>query len=196
MFAILGYIGSRDLHLYLLICSASGITRDVSHIIREVLIQRANDQQDGKYTSSGSFPGQSSESFPQAPPSGLTSATPISHSAHRLSRQAESKSLSSVRILVNLVQNGNDKRLIPRLELQGDQNAGLPTLLKNVQHYQQQRQQSQAHQLPSNRRVRAWLKEGLVPIRNDEEWMAALMAAHTVDWMDGELRIVVDDEAS
>ena len=32
-----------------------------------------------------------------------------------------------------------------------------------------------------------------MPIQNDGEWMVALLAVSTAEWMDGELRIVVDD---
>ncbi|EAS36811.1 uncharacterized protein CIMG_02165 [Coccidioides immitis RS] len=170
---------------------ASGITRDVSHIIKESLINRAGNPHDPKFTSSATFAERpSSEPFvPQ--PSALAPIVPATHSAQGPPRQ-ESKSLTSVKLFISIVQNGDDKRLLPRLELPCDPSAGLSALLKNVRQYYQQQQHLQTHQMPVNFRINAWLKNGLVPIGNDEEWMAALMAAHMVDWMDGELRIIVD----
>lgn len=35
-----------------------------------------------------------------------------------------------------------------------------------------------------------WLADGLVPVQNDGEWMIALMSAGTVEWMDGDLRVI------
>ena len=31
-----------------------------------------------------------------------------------------------------------------------------------------------------------------MPIQNDGDWVVALLAVTTVDWLDGELRVVVD----
>lgn len=39
-------------------------------------------------------------------------------------------------------------------------------------------------------RFKVWLADGLVPVQNDGEWMIALMSAGTVDWMDGDLRVI------
>ena len=36
------------------------------------------------------------------------------------------------------------------------------------------------------------MPEGLVPVQNDGEWTIAQLSAGTVDWMDGDLRVVVE----
>ncbi|WEW58435.1 hypothetical protein PRK78_003903 [Emydomyces testavorans] len=172
---------------------ASGITRDVSHIIKERLISRANEQHDPKFTSAPTSEQSGSESFPQPSSSSLAPIVSATHSTQPSPTSRENKSRNSVKLLVNIVHNGDDKLLMPRFELPGEQNTDLSTLLRNVQQYHQHRQQLQMRGLPSNLRVRAWLKDGLAPVRNDEEWTAALMAAHTVEWMDEELRIVIDE---
>ena len=40
--------------------------------------------------------------------------------------------------------------------------------------------------------VRVWLPDGLVRVRDDGEWMVSLLSAGMVDWMDGEVRILVE----
>ena len=41
-------------------------------------------------------------------------------------------------------------------------------------------------------RVRVWTDDGLVSVNNDTEWMAALITASEIEWMDQELRVIVD----
>ncbi|EEP76690.1 predicted protein [Uncinocarpus reesii 1704] len=167
---------------------ASGITRDVSDIIKGSLTNRSH--HDPKLTPSATFSERTSEPFSQAQP-GLTTLAPAAHSI-QAPKQGEMKISSSVKLLINIVQNGDDKRVLPRLELPCNPNAGFSMLLKNVQQYYQQHQQSLAPQMLPNLHVKVWLKDGLTPVTNDEEWIASLMAAHMVDWMDGELRIIID----
>lgn len=40
--------------------------------------------------------------------------------------------------------------------------------------------------------IRVWLPDGLVPIRDDGEWMVALLSAEMIEWMDKEVKILVD----
>ena len=40
--------------------------------------------------------------------------------------------------------------------------------------------------------VRVWLPDGLVPVRNDGEWMVALLSAEMIEWMDKQVKILVD----
>lgn len=80
--------------------------------------------------------------------------------------------------------------MFPRLDLPADQCPDFSTLLGKVCQYYQNHYQQQV--LPPLR-VRAWLENGLMPIQNDGEWMVALLAVNAAEWMDGELRIVVDD---
>lgn len=45
-------------------------------------------------------------------------------------------------------------------------------------------------------KFRVWLPEGLSTVENDGDWTLALLAAEKVDWMDGELKVLVDIENS
>lgn len=40
--------------------------------------------------------------------------------------------------------------------------------------------------------IRVWLPDGLVRIRDDGEWMVALLSAEMIEWMDNEAKILVD----
>ncbi|KAI1907225.1 hypothetical protein LOZ53_005071 [Ophidiomyces ophidiicola] len=177
---------------------ASNIIRDASHIIREMLVGRTDDQHDPNIAQPTIFSGPSNSERISPPPlpSGLLPTVSTTQSIQHSQKQ----STNSARVIVNVVQNGDDKRLLPRVEFQGEQTASLSLLLTNARQYHQQRhQQPQRFQndiLSNNIRVRAWLKDGLTLIRNDEEWMAALMASHMVDWMDGELRVVLDADGT
>lgn len=40
--------------------------------------------------------------------------------------------------------------------------------------------------------VKVWLTDGLVTVAEDGEWMVALLSAGVVDWMDGEIRVLIE----
>jgi hypothetical protein len=40
--------------------------------------------------------------------------------------------------------------------------------------------------------VKVWLTDGLVTVAEDGEWMVALLSAGVVDWMDGEVRVLIE----
>lgn len=41
-------------------------------------------------------------------------------------------------------------------------------------------------------KLQVWLPNGLVPVQNEKEWAFALLSADTVDWMDGEMKVLVE----
>lgn len=41
-------------------------------------------------------------------------------------------------------------------------------------------------------KVKVWLPDGLVPVQNQKDWTIAVLSADAVDWMDGELRVLVE----
>lgn len=43
-------------------------------------------------------------------------------------------------------------------------------------------------------KFKVWLPEGLVLVENDGDWTLALLAAEKVDWLDGELKVLVEIE--
>lgn len=41
-------------------------------------------------------------------------------------------------------------------------------------------------------KLKAWLPDGLVPVQSEKDWTIALLSADTVDWMDGEMKVLVE----
>ena len=41
-------------------------------------------------------------------------------------------------------------------------------------------------------KVKVWLPDGLLPVQNQKDWAIAVLTADAVDWMDGELKVLVE----
>ncbi|OAX81216.1 hypothetical protein ACJ72_04442 [Emergomyces africanus] len=166
---------------------ATGITRDVSHIIRDNLLSQHPQQQQ-----------QQQPSPPSTSPatSTTTATTSPQIPAHQITIHVNTTNPSTK----------GTKRLIPRLDISADQCPDLASLLQKVRqhHLQFQQQHNGQHQSQHAQQaaaaivedpalpVKVWLEEGLVDVQTDAEWMVALVKVSTVDWMDGELRVIVE----
>ncbi|PGG95886.1 hypothetical protein AJ79_09823 [Helicocarpus griseus UAMH5409] len=166
---------------------ATGITRDVSHIIRDNLLSQQHQHQHQP---------QSAQHQPHPLPPSSSTAGPTTTTFTASEHQIPLHQITIHINTTNPATNGT-KRLIPRLDVSADQCSDLASLLQRVsQHHGKFRQQAQQEgmavveedvKLP----VRVWLEEGLVDVRTDEEWGDALGRVSRVDWMDGEVRVVV-----
>lgn len=100
----------------------------------------------------------------------------------------------SIVLYVNVVSNtaGALRRVIPRFQLRPESAPSLSTLVAEVN----KRYKPAPGKAPSAKEsspvVRVWLTDGLVTIEEDGEWMVALLSAGVVDWMDGEVRVLVE----
>ncbi|RAL13579.1 DUF3431 domain-containing protein [Aspergillus homomorphus CBS 101889] len=169
---------------------ASSITRDVSRIIRNNLATK----QDPHATSHDQASVSQSQHFPPPnfpPMSGPASAGNV--------RQISSP--MSVCLRINILQGG--KRTHSRLDVPGSQCPDLETLRQVIS-------RRVAGQLPGlsesgldsasgwgsalNWRFKVWLPDGLTTVQNDSDWTIALLSAGNVEWMDGDLRVLVDFE--
>lgn len=216
--------------------SATGITRDVSHIIRDNLISRPDlhqvqlqqqpqPQSQAPHTYHPTSPMSKIHDLPTT--SNLTDQHQHNHQFSSATPTAIPSSpatsvLSSHQITlhINIIQshngaaaangtNGTAKRIAPRLDITADQCPDFQSLSNRVQQYHQQQKEQQQQQennvnmnntddhQTSTRSVpviKVWLEDGLVPVRNDAEWVVALLTVSTIDWMDGELRVIADVE--
>lgn len=77
------------------------------------------------------------------------------------------------------------QRVVPRFDLPAAHCPDMQTL------YSRLLEQGQPVR-PDPLRISVLLPAGLTPVRSDAEWMGALVAARAVDWLDGELRVVVE----
>lgn len=99
---------------------------------------------------------------------------------------------------INILQQG--KRLLPKFDIPATQcpNAdtvrqfvlrrypGLSGLSDNDPNTQQARDAAAAWKL------KVWLPDGLVTVQSEKDWAIALLSADTVDWMDGEVKVLVE----
>jgi hypothetical protein len=99
---------------------------------------------------------------------------------------------SPITLHLNVMQSG--KRVAPKLNVTAEQCPDLASVRQLIS-------RSYPCHLPfdghgdvdaSHWKIQVWLPEGLVPVQNDGEWTIAQLSAGTVDWMDGDLRVVID----
>ncbi|KAL4888190.1 hypothetical protein BDV59DRAFT_147962 [Aspergillus ambiguus] len=158
---------------------ASSITRDVSRIIRDSLSTK---------DTSATAPEAHPQPFPASLPGFANTATSAPQGA--------------ITLRINIMQHG--KRIVPRVDFPAAQCSDMETMkqilirrfgdsLPGVPPADSALAQTNWN--PSaGWKVKVWLPDGLTPVQNDGEWTIALLSAGNVDWMDGDLRVLVELE--
>ncbi|RHZ61141.1 uncharacterized protein CDV56_106645 [Aspergillus thermomutatus] len=173
---------------------ASSITRDVSRIIRDNLAAKQ-----GVHSSTHDHdPMPQPQLFP--PPQ----FPAMSGNANTNAHTSMSAPPNSVSLRINIMQQG--KRSLPRLDIPAVQCPDLETLKQLIS----RRFAGQLPGLPSDSameatggswgsslgwKFKAWLPDGLVAVQNDGDWTMAILSAGNVDWMDGDLKVLVELES-
>ncbi|KAL2444223.1 hypothetical protein ABEF95_015972 [Exophiala dermatitidis] len=100
----------------------------------------------------------------------------------------------SIILYVNVVSNtgGALRRVIPRFTLTPEAAPSLSTLVAEVEKKYKKPHQDNGPDSVPRPVVKVWLPDGLVTVTEDGEWMVALLSAGVVDWMDGEVRVLVE----
>ncbi|RMD39599.1 hypothetical protein DV735_g5536, partial [Chaetothyriales sp. CBS 134920] len=97
-----------------------------------------------------------------------------------------------VTILINVMKNHGGQaqptRVIPRFTLTHNAANSLPALKREIK----ARLKGAPDVDIDKSTVKVWMADGLVPILDDGQWMVALLSAETVEWMDGEVRVLVE----
>ncbi|PYH72304.1 uncharacterized protein BO88DRAFT_423131 [Aspergillus vadensis CBS 113365] len=164
---------------------ASSITRDISRIIRDSLATQHNVHQSP----------HSQAPVPQPQPFPPPNFPPLPSAVSGNVGSSPSPP-TNVSLRINILQDG--KRAHPRFDIPGSQCTDLETLKQLIS-------RKFAGQLPGlssetnmdwvsqlNWKFKVWLPDGLAPVQNDNEWAMALVSASNVDWMDGDLRVLVE----
>jgi len=90
-----------------------------------------------------------------------------------------------VKLQINMLTAG--KRCHPRFDVNADECLDFQTLHQKItEHY------SGCHL--SKLRIQVLLSDGLQSVGGDSEWMLALLSVQSFDWMDGELKVIVESE--
>ncbi|KAH8701000.1 hypothetical protein BGW36DRAFT_258995, partial [Talaromyces proteolyticus] len=169
---------------------ASSITRDLTRIIKENLVKRGQEPTPSHLNTPTHTEthGLSHTSYMQSIHQSPFDSGPATNHTHH-------DETSPITLRLNVIQDG--KRVVPRLDVTAEQCPDLPSLRNLIGH-------RFATQLPTYRldgngnvdssrwKIQVWLPEGLVSVTNDGDWTIAQLSAGTIDWMDNDLRVVVD----
>ncbi|KAL4802944.1 hypothetical protein BDV18DRAFT_145893 [Aspergillus unguis] len=164
---------------------ASSITRDVSRVIRDSIAAGRGVPDHTPLPQTQPMPPLTFSSNPSdLPNTNLSTSVPL-------------------HLRLNILQSG--KRILPALDLPASQ---CPDLT-NTRQLLVRRYADQIPGIPSdpdstsdpnfwnallNWKFKVWLPDGLVSIEHDSDWSLALLAAEKVDWLDGELKVLVEIE--
>ena len=79
----------------------------------------------------------------------------------------------------------NGKRFLPRLDLPADQYRDLSLILQRVAGHH-------SGVASETLKVMVLVPEGLKEIKEDADWKAAIEVSRSLDWMDGEVKVLVE----
>jgi hypothetical protein len=99
----------------------------------------------------------------------------------------------SVVLFINLMAlDGTEhRRIIPRFSLSPEAAANLNSLRTEIKKRAKRTNRLSAKDV-DRASIKVWMPDGLVQINDDGEWMVALLSADAVEWMDGEIRVLVE----
>ncbi|RDW81716.1 uncharacterized protein DSM5745_05273 [Aspergillus mulundensis] len=163
---------------------ASSITRDVSRVIRDSLAARQGVHDHTPLAQTQAMP----------PPLAFSQTSEIPNANPPPSQ-------CPLHLRINILQNG--KRILPSHDLLAAQCPDLASvrqLLARKFAGELPRFPSELDSDPNawnasmGWRFRVWLPNGLNLVENDSDWTLALISAEKVDWLDGELKVLVEIE--
>jgi hypothetical protein len=102
---------------------------------------------------------------------------------------------------INILHNG--KRILPRFDLPAAQCPNIDTVkqailrrypgqIPGLPTFQGAAPESREAAVVDGWKVKVWLSDGLLPVQNQKDWTIAVLSADAVDWMDGELKVLVE----
>ncbi|KIW19980.1 hypothetical protein PV08_00555 [Exophiala spinifera] len=97
-------------------------------------------------------------------------------------------------LYVNVVSNtgGARRRVMPRFELRPEAAPSLAALMDQVNQRYRAATGNKINSKDGRPIIQVWLTDGLVTVLDDGDWMVALLSAGVVDWMDNEIRVLVE----
>ncbi|EXJ78306.1 hypothetical protein A1O3_09467 [Capronia epimyces CBS 606.96] len=121
----------------------------------------------------------------------------VKHDVSTLSASASHPTTAfkqSIVLYVNVVANtgGALRRVIPRFTLTPESAPTISSLVAEVERKSNGTPKDKTPGKGGRPIVKVWLPDGLVTVAEDGEWMVALLSAGVVDWMDGEVRVLVE----
>ncbi len=98
---------------------------------------------------------------------------------------------SSLQLLIHIVHH--DKCVLPPFGIPSNECPDLEALRTKIrEHYSSATlQEKRVISLPEVT-LKVWLPDGLVRVEDDGQWMVALLSAETVEWMGGQIRVLLE----
>ena len=100
-------------------------------------------------------------------------------------------SSGSVVLLVNLMTlsaNNSLHRILPRFSIPPESAPNLLALREQIK----SRTKNISSKKIDNATIKVWMSDGLVQVKDDGEWMVALLSVGLVEWMDGDVRVIIE----
>lgn len=98
---------------------------------------------------------------------------------------------NSLQLLINIVHE--DKCVLPSFDILSSKCPDLEGLRAQIQnHYSLATLQEKQVVALSEARLKVWLPDGLVRVEDDGQWMVALLSAEKVEWMGGQIRVLLE----
>jgi len=115
------------------------------------------------------------------------SATGNNQATHDLDLTLE----RSLQLLIHIIHE--DKCVLPPFNIPSNQCPNLDALrIEIAQHYSLAVLQEKRVMALSEATLKVWLPDGLVRVADDGQWMVALLSAGRVEWMGGQLRVLLE----
>jgi hypothetical protein len=102
--------------------------------------------------------------------------------------------IGSVVLHVNLMssETGISRRLIPRFSLSPETAPNLNSLRLRTREHAASMGVNVTAKMAKDSSVKVWMADGVLKVENDGEWMVALLTVGTVEWMDGEVKVLIE----
>lgn len=98
---------------------------------------------------------------------------------------------NSLRLLIHIVHQ--DKCVLPPFDIPSNECRDLEALRKKIeQHYSLVRLRDKRVMPLPEATFKVWLPDGLVRVEDDGQWMVALLSAEKVEWMGGQIRVLLE----
>ena len=98
---------------------------------------------------------------------------------------------SSMQLVIHIVHK--DKCLLPSFDIPSTECPNLDALRTQIrQHYSAATLLEKRVISLSEACLKVWLPDGLVRVKDDGQWMVALLSAGTVEWMGGQMRVLLE----
>ncbi|KAJ9662078.1 hypothetical protein H2198_001620 [Neophaeococcomyces mojaviensis] len=138
------------------------------------------------YSGISPYPQLTHDQAPEIDPSLQTEPKPGLDENVPITSPDEPVNSGSIILRVNIVtsQDGIQKRITPELSLPAENAPTLDIFLAELKKHFEDMAQTVV--------VKTWLPHGLVPVKEDGEWVVSHLTAGMHEWMDGQLKVIVE----